>query len=493
MLAQALRRGALLAAVLAALAGTRAREAAPEPRGGARVEPALARALADPRGGGVAVRVSLADADLPAPGAARRAGVRARQQRVLASLAPGAFQLQWRYESLCGFAGFATPAAVAALRRHPEVESIHLDDPVRASLAEGGALVGASAAHALGYTGAGVNVAVIDTGIDTNHPDLADDLVAEQCFCDAHPSPVLGACCPGGGLTGSGPGSAEDDNGHGTSVSGIITSGGAVAPLGVAPDAGIVAVKVLNSAGGGQESSIDMALDWVLTNHAAFGIRIVNLSLGDGGEYNDPASPPCTGDPTAAAIAGLSAAGVAVFAASGNDGHDDGISSPACVAEAISVGGVYDASLGNVGWCGNIVCTVALCTDSTAPDGFVCHSNSDEILDLLAPDWQTTTSALGGGTTSFGGTSAASPYAAAEGALLLEADPTLTPAAIRDLLATHGPLVVNPDNGLAFRRADVGAALATLLPSAVPSLAPLGGALLASALVAIAFRRLTRT
>jgi subtilisin family serine protease len=495
MRARELWRAVLLGAALPALAA--ARPPASGARAGgpasARVEPALERALAAPLPeGGVAVRVALASADLPPPGAARRARIRARQDRVLAALPRGAFRLQWRYEALAGFAGFASPAAVAALRRHPEVASLHLDGEVRASLAEGSALVGAASAHALGFTGAGVNVAVLDSGIDTDHPDLADDLVAEQCFCDAHPSPVLGACCPGGGIIRSGPGSAEDDNGHGTNVAGVVTSGGAVAAVGVAPDAGIVAIKVLSAGGAGQESSIDMALDWVLANHAALGIRIVNLSLGDGGEYNDPTSPPCAGDPTATAIAELSAAGVAVFAASGNEGHDDGISAPACVAEAISVGGVYDALLGSVGWCGNRPCNQPLCSDAAAPDGFVCHTNSDEILDLLAPDWETRTSSLGGGAESFGGTSAATPYAAAEAALLLEAEPTLTPAAIRNLLTAHGPLVVNADNGLAFRRSDVAAALATLVAPQVPALAPAGALLLALAVLAASAHALRR-
>jgi subtilisin family serine protease len=480
-------RALLLAPLAASLVAAQPPAAHAQLAPPAPLDPALERALAGRLpAGGIAVRVSLASGDLPPPGAARRARVRARQDRVLAALARGAFRLQWRYESVAGFAGSAGRAALAALRRHPEVTSIHLDGPVRASLAEGGALVGSPTAHALGFTGAGVNVAVLDSGIDSDHPDLADDLVAEQCFCDAHPSPALGACCPGGGTVASGPGSAEDDFGHGTAVAGVVTSAGVVAPAGVAPDAGIVAVKVLGSGGGGQESSIDMALDWVLTNHAALGIRVVNLSLGDGGEYNDPMGLPCSGDPTALAIAALASAGVAVFAASGNDGHDDGISAPACTPEAISVGGVYDAALGSVGWCGNRVCTQALCTDASAADVFVCHTNSDEILDLLAPDWRTASSALGGGAAAFGGTSAATPYAAAEAALLLQADPTLSPGEIRDLLAAHGPLVVNPENGLAFRRSDVAAALATLVATPVPGLVPPGAMLLALALVAVA-------
>lgn len=430
----------------------------------ARLEANLGRALERPLPPpGVAVGVALRSEDLPAQGAQRRARVRERQQRVLDALPSGTFHLKRRYESLAGFAGWAQRPAIESLLRHRDVEFVYLDGTVHAALAQGVPLIGADEVHDRGFTGAGVNVAVLDTGIDTNHPDLSDDLVAERCFCDSHPSPQI-ACCPNGSASQSGPGSAEDDEGHGTSVSGIVTSGGLVTAQGVAPDAGIVAVKVLDSTGGGTFSDIAAGLDWVLTNRQALGIRLVNMSLSDGGQYSNPALSPCTGTNTANAIKSLHAAGVAVFSASGNDGFDNGISFPACVAEAISVGGVYDAPLGSVSWCGNAACTTILCTDNpTAPDKFVCHSNSDEILDLLAPDWRTDTSALGGGTTAFGGTSAATPYAAAEAALLLDADGSLTPGQVLALLAGNGPSVTNPGNGLAFARSDVGAAMVELV------------------------------
>jgi subtilisin family serine protease len=187
------------------------------------------------------------------------------------------------------------------------------------------------------------------------------------------------------------------------------------------------------------------------------------MSLGDTAEHDDPSVPDCSTDPTSMAIAALHARGVAVFVASGNEGHDNGIAAPACTAEAISVGGVYDAAVGTIGWCGNRVCTRPLCVDATAPDTFVCHSNSGDILDLLAPNYRTATTGLGGGTfTEFGGTSAASAYAAAQAAILLEADPGLTPEDLRVLMTSVGPLVANPDNGLAFPRTDVAEALEVL-------------------------------
>jgi cysteine-rich repeat protein len=417
----------------------------------------------------IAIGVALGRDDLPAAsGKPRRAAIQARQQRVLSSLAHGSFQLKRQYRSISGFALWVQRSAIDALSRHAEVEFLYLDAKVQAVLSQGVSLVGGDTAHALGYTGSGVKVAVLDTGIDTNHPDLIGDLVAQHCFCDTHPSPTRGGCCPGRSGEST---SAEDDEGHGTSVSGIITSSGAVASVGVAPDSEIVAVKVLSSTGSGDFSDIAAGLDWILTERAVIGgpvegVRIVNMSLSDGGEHSNASASPCFGTNTANAIVALHTAGVAVFGASGNDGYDDGISFPACVAEAISVGGVYDASLGSVSWCGNASCTTTLCTDNvTAPDDFVCHSNSDELLDLLAPNFRTVTSAMGGGTVAFGGTSASSPYAAGEAALLLDVDSTLTPEEIRTLLTNHGPQVINPDNGLSFPRTNVGAAIESIRPA----------------------------
>lgn len=411
---------------------------------------------------GLGIAVTLRQADLPQRGARRRSAVNDRQQRVLGALPGSGLRLKHRFRTLAGFAGAADRRTIELLSRHPDVESIYVDGRVYASLAQGVNLIGANTAHALGVTGAGVKVAVLDTGIDTNHPDLSDDLVAEHCFCDTHPSPVTGACCPGG--VSEGP-SAEDDEGHGTAVAGIITSSGAAASLGVAPDAEIVAVKVLSNTGSGSFSDIAAALDWVLVERAdptspVFGTGVVNMSIGDGAEYANPAASPCTGSNTANAISALHSAGVAVFVASGNEGYDNGISFPACVPDAISVGGVYDANIGSVSWCGNVSCSEILCTDNpTSADEFVCHSNSDEILDLLAPDYRTATSKMGGGTLSFGGTSAASPYAAAEAALMLQVNPALTPEEIRSHMKANGPSVTNSDNGLSFTRTQVSAIL----------------------------------
>jgi hypothetical protein len=412
----------------------------------------LERAMRDPLPSeGIRIRVTLRNDDLEAPGLLRRNRIRGRQDRVLAGLDSRNFSIGHRYQSISGLAGRASAAAIEKLRRHPEVESVHLDARVFGSLLEGVALVGGDTVQSAGFTGAGITVAVIDTGFDSDHSALAGALVAEQCFCsDSLPGPW--GCCPGGRATQSGPGSAEDDNGHGTQVSGTITSNGTGSPsLGISPGAGIVAIKVLDNGASGFLSDIDKGLDWVLANYATYQIRVVNMSLGDGGEHNTL----CTGPPTQGAVTALNAAGIVVFAASGNEAHNDGIADPACVSGVIAVGGVYDAPVGSAGW--------GICSDNgTFADKFVCHTNSDELLDIVAPNWRTKSPKMGGGQISWGGTSAASPYAAGMAALLLERDPTLQPASILSLLQTHGPLVTDPGNGLTFRRPDIEAAIASL-------------------------------
>ena len=423
----------------------------------------LAKALeGPPSAAGIAVGVALRSDDLPRPGAARRAAIAARQQRALDALPAESFRLKRRYASVSGVAGWAQPAAIEALLAHAETELVYLDGTVRATLAQGSALVGAPSVHAQGFTGVGIRVAVLDSGIDTDHPHLSDDIAAQQCFCDDHPSPNFG-CCPSGGQQEA---NAEDDEGHGTSTSGIITSSRTAGP-GVAPDAEIIAVKVLDSGGSGAFSDIAAGLDWLITNHVSLGLDVVSMSLGDGTQQNNASVSPCSGSNTANAIQSLHGLGIPTFVSSGNEGHDNGIAFPACVAEAISVGGVYDANVGGISWCGNSNCTTILCTDNpTFADRFVCHTNSGSLLDILAPNFRTATAALGGGTnSSFGGTSASCPYAAAQAALLLEADPSLTPEQIRALMNTNGPSVTNPDNSLSFTRTDVNQVLQAIAPA----------------------------
>lgn len=156
----------------------------------------------------------------------------------------------------------------------------------------------------LAYTGNGVGVAVVDTGVDFNHPDLRLG------------STSFKAVLKGRSVTTSvGPKVGQDDQGHGTHVSGTIAAkNDGFDVVGVAPNATIFAVKVLNSSGSGTDSTVMAGLDWIAQNADIVTpkIRVVNMSLGRSGTLNDNQS-------YRAAIQKLSNKGITVVVAAGND------------------------------------------------------------------------------------------------------------------------------------------------------------------------------
>jgi hypothetical protein len=130
------------------------------------------------------------------------------------------------------------------------------------------------------------------------------------------------------------------------------------------------------------------------------------------------------------------------------------MAAPACVANTISVGAVYDSDIGP---------STFGCTDSTtAADKITCFTNSDASTDLVAPGAPTTSTGLGSGISTYIGTSQASPLAAACAADLLQAHPELTPTEIERALKTSPTWVTDPKNGLSFPRLDCKAALVSL-------------------------------
>ncbi len=378
--------------------------------------------------------------------------VTAKQDRVLSGVTASDFSLTHRYEAVPGLAGRITASGVQKLAAHPDIVSIGIDIAVQGALSQSVPQINADDVQGLGFTGLGVVAAVLDTGIDTDHPDLADDLLSEECF-------LIGAIpCPNALATCSGAGCAEDDQGHGSHVSGIITSGGLVGPVGVAPDTGIRAYKVLDSTNFGSFSDILAAINHIIVNYP--GTDLINLSLGDL-QDNPPGT--CDGLIPAvnSAINTLRAGGTTVFAISHNQAFKSGMSYPACISVVISVGAVYDANLGAAFW--------GSCFDTaTAQDQVICFSNSDVSLDLLAPGCSTVSSALGGGTTSLCGTSMAGPHAVGAAALLLDFDASLTPDQIETCLERTGVQITDAANGITTPRVDALAALScSLIPANV--------------------------
>lgn len=378
--------------------------------------------------------------------ALRAAEIHDLRTAILGDLRPGDFEATHRWDLVPGMAGWITARGLEQLLADPDVTHVDLDIPAAAHMAEVVPLVHADEVQAMGVTGRGVTVAVLDTGIDTDHPDFSGRIVDQACFCVSGG----GNCCPGGAAEARGPGSAEDDNGHGTNVSGIIAGGGSVAPRGLAPDATLVAIKVLDRSGSGAASSIVSGLDYILKSRPE--VKVVNLSLGLSNLF------PGTCDNAAAfttsfasVINALRARGTITFASSGNSGNSTQIAVPGCITAAVAVGAVYDGEAGSI--------TLG-CTDSTtAADRVACFSNASPAVDLLAPGAPSTASGVNGGAITFVGTSQACPAAAGAGALLMSANPGASPDRVEQALKNTGVSVQDTRNGLTFRRIDVRAAL----------------------------------
>jgi subtilisin family serine protease len=327
-----------------------------------------------------------------------------------------------------------------ALRRDPRVAAVSIDEGGQGGLAESVPLVGADVLRRQGIDGRGHTIAVLDTGIDRTHPDFAGRIVAEQCFCDNFDGT---GCCPGAMLQRSGIGAAEDDNGHGTHVSGIAAGGGAVASPGVAPAAMIVAVKVMDAQNRFRSfAQIYDALQWIADTRPD--VEVINMSLGSFARY-EPAQ--CGGAAIAIGlqpvIARLRQRGVLISASSGNDGDVKGMWLPACMDEVLGVGATYDVP-GPRG----------------TPDAVVPFTNSSASLDILAPGADITSSRRNGGTVSFSGTSMAAPHVA--GTILLIRQVSghgLSADFLQELLRRTGKPVLDIRNGLTFPRLDALAAV----------------------------------
>ncbi|SMD21599.1 Subtilase family protein [Kibdelosporangium aridum] len=185
---------------------------------------------------------------------------------------------------------------------------IWLDGPVKALLDKSVPQIGAPAAWQAGFTGKDTKVAVLDTGIDSTHPDLLDAVADAKDFTDS-------------------PSGTEDKHGHGTHVASIVT-GRNEKYTGVAPDTRLVVGKVLNDRGSGSESGVIAGMQWAATS----GARVINMSLGS--------EIPSDGtDVVSQAVNALTAQSGALFViAAGNNG--DLVGSPAAADAALTVGAV---------------------------------------------------------------------------------------------------------------------------------------------------------
>lgn len=250
--------------------------------------------------------------------------------------------------------------------------------------------------------GDGVVVAVVDTGVQSAHPDLAGQVLPGRRFV-------------GNGASGIAMDPAIDDNGHGTHVAGIIAAvaNNAQGIAGGAPGTCILPVKVLNRSGSGWDSDVARGIDWAVSN----GAQVINLSLG-------------SGSPGASSIAVQNAVAndVMVFAAAGNDGSGASPEYPAADPSAIAVASV---------------------TSALARSSF---STTGAYVDIAAPGSSIYSTYTSPSYASLSGTSMATPYAAATGALVRGRYPAWTAAQARQrLLDTANDLgPPGPDNEFGY-------------------------------------------
>ncbi|BCY13908.1 S8 family serine peptidase [Actinoplanes sp. L3-i22] len=272
-------------------------------------------------------------------------------------------------------------------------------------------------------TGAGVTVAVIDTGVDATNVDLA------------------GKVLTGWDATTDKAGGNIDPNGHGTHVAGTIgaVTGNTVGVSSVAPDTKILPVRVLGANGSGYMSDAAEGIVWAADN----GAQVINMSLGSSSKLTAVSN----------AVAYARSKGVTVVAAAGNErGSGSPISYPAADAGVIAVAA----------------------TDSS--DKVASYSNAGSYVDVAAPGsaiLSTYPSALGKSYATMSGTSMASPHVAALAALLKAAQPSLTPDQIEQAMEKSAVDLgtAGKDNDFGYGRVDAVAALAAVTTSA-PTTAP---------------------
>jgi len=326
----------------------------------------------------------------------------------------GGFKIKSRWSVVPSIAAALTPSQVWALSWMDEVVQVEYDEPVYACLNTATSWFGIQKARTdfgvdgdgdgspTTYTKNDIVIAIIDTGIYPSHVDLdGGKIIGWKDYVNGRTTPY-------------------DDNGHGTHCASIATGTGEgnSAYKGVAPGAALVGIKVLNSAGSGSLSTIVNGVNWAVTNKATYGIEILSLSLGTStsSDGTDSLSQACNNAVDQ---------GLVVCVAAGNSGPKKyTVGSPGAAEKVITVGAFAD-----VGHSGFYIASFS--SRGPTADGRIKP-------DVCAPGYKIM--AAKAGTTSsyveYSGTSMATPFTAGTVALMLDANPSLTPAQVKNIFST---------------------------------------------------------
>ncbi|WP_109509131.1 S8 family peptidase [Nocardioides speluncae] len=295
----------------------------------------------------------------------------------------------------------ALPADGAAAPSARGVDKVWLDTKVEFALEQSVPQIGAPDAWAAGYDGSGVKVAVLDTGVDSNHPDLAGRISATSSFV------------PDQGVA--------DGNGHGTHVAATVGgtgAGSAGARKGVAPGADLIVGKVLDNAGSGQASWVISGMEWAAAQKA----DVISMSLGGRATAAE--------DVFTQAVDSLTAEHGSLFViAAGNGGPTERtIGSPGIAASALTVGAVDKSErLAGFSSRGPSIREEGVKPEITAPGAAIVAARAaGTSLGTPVDDLYT----------SLNGTSMATPHVAGAAAVLAQQHPEMTPAQLKDALVS---------------------------------------------------------
>ncbi|GGB72254.1 S8 family serine peptidase [Fictibacillus barbaricus] len=280
------------------------------------------------------------------------------------------------------------------------MKKLWLDKKVQVTLEQSVPQIGAPTAWAAGYNGKGVKVAVLDTGIDSNHPDVKGSIIKTNNF--------------------TGDPDSIDHHGHGTHVASTIAGSGAASGgklKGVAPGAELLIGKVLNNAGSGSDSEVIAGMEWAVKEKA----DVVSMSLGN-------ASPSDGADPISQAVNNLSQTSNTLFViAAGNAGPDKKtIGSPGAAEKALTVGAVSKTDvLANFSSRGPIIENYRVKPEITAPGvGIVAARAAGTSMGTVFDANYTTAS----------GTSMATPHVAGAAAILKQRHPDWSADRVKQVL-----------------------------------------------------------
>ena len=326
------------------------------------------------------------------------------------------YRHQWTLKGIDALAGRVPVGYILEASQLPGVVMLELDGILSVTNGDAAVLHGVDTAWAqTGYDGSGTTVAIIDTGIDGNHSSL-DDQDDDPSTYDpkivAFYDPVNNPSLTNGTEV-----FPYDDQGHGSHCAG--TTAGTGAPTydhpGMAPQASLVGVKVLDEGGSGSFATVMAGMEWTVEKRYEFNIRAASMSLGGPGAIEWTSSEE---DSVNRYANEMVRAGIALFIAAGNSAISAQIGTPGSAEDAITVGALDKDS------------SIAIYSSQGPTEEGRIKPN----IAYVGSDVMSVAANSGDGYVAFSGTSMATPGAAGVAALMLQANPDLSPFDIRNIL-----------------------------------------------------------